>query len=83
MDLVITARRRSLGKVMLLQVPGRGGGGVWSRGGLLPVCLAGFQAHTQGGSLGRIYLAGGIWSRPTPKGGVEGDLVQAHTQGGS
>ena len=25
----------------------------------------------------------GIWSRPTPKGEVEGDLVQAHTQGGS
>ena len=25
----------------------------------------------------------GIWSRPTAKGEVEGDLVQAHTQGGS
>ena len=25
----------------------------------------------------------GIWSMPTPKGEVEGDLVQAHTQGGS
>ena len=25
----------------------------------------------------------GVWSRPTSKGEVEGDLVQAHTQGGS
>ena len=25
----------------------------------------------------------GIWSRPTAKVAVEGDLVQAHTQGGS
>ena len=24
-----------------------------------------------------------IWSRPTPKGKIEGDLVQAHNQGGS
>ena len=24
----------------------------------------------------------GIWSRPTAKGEVEGDLVQAHSQGG-
>ena len=44
-------------------------------------CLAGFQAHSQGGSLGD--LAGGGVSRPTPKGEVDGDLVQAHTQGGS
>ena len=30
-----------------------------------------------------IYLARGIWSRPTTKGEIEGDLVQAHSQGGS
>ena len=52
--------------------------------------LGGLQAHTQGGSGGesgpgpqsRGKLRG-IWSRPTAKGEVEGDLVQAHTQGGS
>ena len=51
-----------------------------SRGSGIPACLAGFQAHTQGGSLG-----GSGWgvSKPTPKGEVEGDLVQAHSQGGS
>ena len=56
----------------LQQVLGGGGG--------IPACLAGFQAHTQGGSLG-----GSGWgvSRPTPKGEVEGDLVQAHTQAGN
>ena len=48
------------------------------QGGGIPACLAGFQAHTQGGSLG-----GSGWgiSRPTPKGEIEGDLVQAHSQG--
>ena len=25
----------------------------------------------------------GIWPRPTPKGEIEGDLVQTHTQGGN
>ena len=47
-------------------------------------------AHTQGGIWGgsgpgshpRRKLRG-IRSRPTPKGEVEGDQVQAHTQGGS
>ena len=74
-------------------VPGPGGfgpRGCLVRGGLVPACLAGFQAHTQGGSWGgsgpgphpRGKLKG-IWSRPTPKGEVEGDLVQGHTQGGS
>ena len=70
----------------LQQVLGGGGG--------IPVCLAGFQAHTQGGSLRGSGWGGspgphtrgklrGIWSRPTAKGEVQGDLVQAHTQGGS
>ena len=51
------------------------------QGGGIPACLAGFQDYTQGGSLG-----GSGWkgvSRPTPKGEVEGDLVQAHSQVGS
>ena len=39
------------------------------RGGI-PACLACFQAHTQGGSLGGSGQ-GGV-SRPTPKGEVEG-----------
>ena len=62
----------------------------------IPACLADFQAHTQGGILGGSGWGGGgppgphprgklrgIWSRPTPKWEVEGDLVQAHTQEGS
>ena len=43
------------------------------RGGGIPACLAGFQAHTQGGSLGGSGQRG--VSRPTPKGEVEGDLA--------
>ena len=81
-------------------VPGPKGGALSGRG-LVPACLAAFQAHTQGGSLGgsgqggpQAHIQGGswggsgpgphprgklrgIWSRPTPKGEVEGDLVQA------
>ena len=53
-----------------LQQVSRGEGGI-------PACLAGFQANTQGGSLG------GSGPGPQPRGEVEGDLVQAHTQGGS
>ena len=58
--------------------------GLRSRGEVgIPACLACFQAHTQGGSLGgsgpgpqpRGKLRG-IWSRPTPKGEVEGDLAK-------
>ena len=55
----------------LQQVSGGGGG--------IQVCLAGFQAHGQGGSWGgsgpgpqpRGKLRG-IWSRPTPKGELRG-----------
>ena len=59
-------------KVIFLQVC------VCPQGGGIQACLAGFQAQTQGGSLG-----GSDWgvSRHTPKGEVEGDLVQVHTQG--
>ena len=49
----------------------------------ITACLAGFQAHTQGGSLGGFVQGGlqatpkgeveGIRSRPTAKGEVEGD----------
>ena len=49
--------------------------------GGIPACLAGFQAHTQGGSLGESgqvespglyprWKLRGIWSRSTPKGKV-------------
>ena len=95
---MITARKRSLGQGNIFRsvcqefcsqggVPVRGGsglGGLVPGGGGIPACLAGFQALA-GGSPGphpRGKLRG-IWSRPTPKGEVEGDLVQAHTQGGS
>ena len=57
-------------------------GGVLSQHALQVVsqhALQGFQVHTQGGSLGGSGQ-GGV-SRPTPKGEVEGDLVQAHSQG--
>ena len=50
----------------------------------MPACLAGFQAHTQGGSLGGSGK-GGLQAHT--KGEFEGDLVrrglQAYTQGGS
>ena len=71
------------------------GGGIpaYIAGGI-PACLAAgpqgrgwypsmnwrFPAHSQRGSLGG---SGGGDSRSTPKGEVEGDLVQAHNQGGS
>ena len=44
------------------------------------------QGESQGGSGPGPQPRGklrGIWSRPTTKGKVEGDLVQAHTEGGS
>ena len=46
----------------------------WGGGGGIPACLAGFQAHTQGGSLGGSGwgVPGQGVSRPTPKGEVEG-----------
>ena len=58
-------------------------GGACSGGG-------GLQAHTKGGTW-RGWDPGphprgklrGIRSRPTPKGEIEGDQVQAHTQGGN
>ena len=69
-------------------VPARGGsgpcGGACSLGGGHP------SPQPRGGSLGgsgpgpqpRAKLRG-IWSKPTAKGEIEGDLVQAHSQGGS
>ena len=48
--------------------------------GGIPACLAGFQAQTQGGSLGGSGW-GGLQAHI--QGEVEGDLVQAHGQGGS
>ena len=47
-------------------------GGAWSRG----ICSRRCPGPHPRGNLR------GIWSRPTPKGEVEGDLVQAHTKGG-
>ena len=53
----------------------------WGGGGANPACLAGFQAHTQGGKF-RGICRGGV-SRSTAKGEVERGQVQAHSQGGS
>ena len=55
-----------------------------SRGVGIPACLAGFQAHTQGGSLGGSVQGG--CPGPHPRGKFRGIClggVQAHTQGGS
>ena len=73
---IITARGRSLRRLCfytcLSFCPQWGGG--------IPACLAGFQAHTKGGSLGGSGLGEGV-SRPTPKGEVEGDLVRLTAKG--
>ena len=48
--------------------------------GLVPACLAGFHAHTQGGKF-RGICPGGLQAHI--QGEVEGDLVQTHTLGGN
>ena len=76
-------------------VPG-GGACSWGGGCGIPAYLAGFPGPLPRGKFRGIWLweegspgphprmkLRGIWSRPTPKGEVEVDLVQAHTQGGS
>ena len=83
--------QRSWGKVMFLQASV-----ILSRGGVSH-CMLGYhppppgpdppplQAHTQGGSDPDTHPRGklrGIRSRSTPKGEIEGDQIQAHTQGG-
>ena len=53
----------------------------FTEGGGIPACIAGIQAHTQGGSSG--IWPGGV-SRPTPRGKLRGLAwrgLQAHTQG--
>ena len=86
------------GKVICLQVsvyPQRGAIPACITGDI-PACLAAglgggdLKAHTQGGSGGGSFPGPqprgklrGIWSRSTAKGEIEGDLVQAHSQGGS
>ena len=50
-------------------------------GGDIPACLAGFQACTQGGSLGGSGWGEGLQAHT--QGEVEGDLVQADSQGRS
>ena len=57
-------------------------GGAWSQGESGPSMLAGFQAHTQGGSIGGSGRGGGLQAH-SQGGSWGGDLVQAHTQGGS
>ena len=65
----------------LQQVSGGGGGGI-------PVCLAGFQAHSLGGSWGgsgpgpqpRGKLRG-TWSRPQPRGKLRGILSRPTAKG--
>ena len=62
---------------------GRGGGGVPGPGGSPgPQPRGKLRGESGPGPQPRWKLRG-IWSRPTTKGEVEGDLVQAHTQGGS
>ena len=94
---IITKHKHSLQRLCFYRCVSVHGGGVLSQHALqvvsqhalqqvlggcdIPACLAGFQAHSQGGSLGGSGWE--VWSRPTAKGEVEGDLVQAHTQGGS
>ena len=66
---IFTARKRSLGQACVKNSVHRGGGGgVWFPGCLLPGCAC---------------SGGGGGSRPTDKGGIQGDQVQAHTQGGN
>ena len=52
------------------------GGSIWSRGGACSggACLAGFQAHCQGGSLGVSDWGGGS-PGPHTRGKLMGDLV--------
>ena len=79
------------------EMPGPGGGclvqgGAWSCRGAWS--YGGAWSHGEGTSSWGIWSwrrpgpqprgkLRGIWSRPTPKGEVEGNLVQAHTQGES
>ena len=71
-------------------------GGAWSQGGSGPSMPCRFPGPHPRGNFRGIWLGEGrspgphprgklreIWSRPMPKGEVEGDLVQVHTQGGS
>ena len=86
---LVTARKRSLGQGNISSSVCQGfcprgvGGreGAWFRGGCLVLgggCLVrGVPGPGGRGSPGPQPR--GIWSRPTPKGEVEGDLVQAHT----
>ena len=63
----------------------------WGGGGIpaciasgIPACLEGFQAHSQGGKLREIWLAGS--PSPHPRGklrGIRPGGLQAHTQGGA
>ena len=100
---VVTARKRSCGKVMFLQVSvilfTGGGVGVLSQhalqvvsqhalqqvlgwGGWYPSMPCRFPGPYPRGKLRGSGQGKGV-SRPTPKGEVEGDLVQAHSQGGN
>ena len=73
---IITARKRSLGQGNILSSVcqglcpqgGSGPGGAWCREGVWSRGVPG-----RGGS--RTTPKRGIWSRPTPKGEVEGDLA--------
>ena len=81
---IITARKRSLGQGNIftsvcqefcsrLGVPPLGWGCLlWGGGLVLRGCL-----------LWGVLVPGGLVSRPTPKGGIEGGQVQAHNQGGN
>ena len=57
-------------------------GGAWSWGIPRPTTKGEIEEGSGLGPQPRGKLRR-IWSRPTTKGEIEGDLVQAHTQGGS
>ena len=79
MTSIFTSRNEVVAKVMFLHMSVILLPVGW--GGAIPACLAagllgGFPGPHPRGKMR------GIWSRPTAKGEIKGDLVQAHSQGG-
>ena len=71
--LIITARRRSLGQGNMFT-------GVCLSTGVGCLVLGGAWSGGLGSGAGGVP---GLGARPTTKGQIEGDQVQAHTQGGN
>ena len=84
--ILVTARKNKIwGKVIFLHLfvilftgGGSDSGGVWFRGCLFP---GGVWSQWGPPSLHPRGKLRGIRSRPTPKGEIKGDQIQAHTQG--